>query len=153
MMRGLADMRRPIRLLHASLAGSILLEALISILIFSVGMLALIGMQATTIKQVGDAKYRTDASLLANDLIGQMWLSDRTPANLTSQFSSPSGAAYLQWLARVTPVLAGSAAHPPSVDIRTLPGTLKPHTEVKITMQWQLANAPLHQYILVAEIH
>jgi len=145
-------MRLPIRLLGSSLAGSILLEALISILIFSVGMLALVGMQATSIKQVSEAKYRTDASLLANDLMGQMWLSDRTPANLTSQFSSPAGAAYLQWLARVTPVLAGSAAHPPSVVIRTIPGSLKPHAEVVITMQWQLANTPLHQYILVAEI-
>ena len=66
-------------------AGSMLLEAFIAILIFSMGILAIVGMQASAVKSSADAKYRSEASLLANELIGQMWVSDRTRA--ASQFS------------------------------------------------------------------
>jgi len=55
--------------------GSVLLEALLAILIFSIGILALVGMQATTISNVADAKYRADASFLADQIIGVMWAS------------------------------------------------------------------------------
>ena len=53
--------------------GSVLLEGLIAILIFSMGILALVGLQAAAIKNSSDAKYRADASYLANQIIGQMW--------------------------------------------------------------------------------
>jgi len=53
--------------------GSMLLEALISILIFSIGILGIVGLQANSIKISSDAKYRSDASLLANQYLGSMW--------------------------------------------------------------------------------
>ena len=43
-----------------------LIEALIGILIFSIGILALIGMQAAAIRNTADARYRSEASFLAN---------------------------------------------------------------------------------------
>ena len=54
--------------------GVMLIEALIGILIFSIGILALIGMQATAIKNTTDARYRSEAAFLANQIIGQMWV-------------------------------------------------------------------------------
>ena len=57
--------------------GSALLEALIAILIFSMGIIALMGLQAASIKNSIDAKYRADAAYLTNQIIGQMWV-DRT---------------------------------------------------------------------------
>lgn len=54
--------------------GVMLIEALIGILIFSIGILALVGMQATAIKNTTDARYRSDASFLAQQIIGQMWV-------------------------------------------------------------------------------
>ena len=66
--------------------GSILLEALIAILIFSMGILALMGMQATAINTVSESKYRSDAGFLANQIIGQIW-ADR--ANLASYACNP----------------------------------------------------------------
>lgn len=51
-------------------AGSVILEALIAILIFSIGILALVGMQATAISNVADAKYRSTAGFLANQIVG-----------------------------------------------------------------------------------
>ena len=40
--------------------GSVLLEGLLAVLIFSVGVLALIGMQANAINTISEVKYRTD---------------------------------------------------------------------------------------------
>ena len=68
--------------------GSMLLEGLIAILIFSVGILAIVGMQATAIKNSTDAKYRADASYLAGQIIGQMW-ADR--GNLATYAHNPVG--------------------------------------------------------------
>jgi len=58
---------------HTLQTGSVLLEALIAILIFSIGILALIGMQTTAINSVADSKYRSQAGFLANQIIGTMW--------------------------------------------------------------------------------
>jgi type IV pilus assembly protein PilV len=53
--------------------GSMILEAMIAILIFSMGILALVGMQATAINGVADAKYRSTAGFLADQIIGTVW--------------------------------------------------------------------------------
>lgn len=60
-------------------AGVMLLEALIGILIFSVGILAMVGMQATAFSASADAKNRAEAAAYANDIISRMWMGvDRT---------------------------------------------------------------------------
>ncbi len=53
--------------------GSVILEAMIAILIFSVGILALVGLQATAISNVADAKYRSAAGFLADQIVGTVW--------------------------------------------------------------------------------
>ena len=53
--------------------GVMLIEALIGILIFSIGILALIGMQGVAIKNTADSRYRSEAAFLANQVVGQMW--------------------------------------------------------------------------------
>lgn len=60
--------------------GVMLLEALISIAIFSVAVLGLIGLQSAAIRNAGEARQRAVAAFYANQIIGQMW-SDL--ANLT----------------------------------------------------------------------
>jgi len=62
-------------------AGVVLLEAMIAILIFSMGVLAIVGLQAAMIKNTADSKFRADAGFIAQQRIGLMW-SD--PANLVS---------------------------------------------------------------------
>jgi type IV pilus assembly protein PilV len=62
-------------------AGVALLEALVSILLFSMGVLALVGLQGAMIKNSSDAKYRTEASYLAQQWVGRMWAD---PANLNA---------------------------------------------------------------------
>lgn len=53
--------------------GFVLLEGLIAILIFSMAILGVVGMQATAITKASESQYRADAAFLANQLIGQMW--------------------------------------------------------------------------------
>lgn len=139
--------------------GSMLLEALIGILIFSMGILAIVGLQATSIKLSTDAKYRSEASLLANQLIGQMWVSDRTAATLQTNFSSASGAIsngamYTSWLASsVQPTLPGVSAASgtlPTVTVSTAAATLG---QVTVNIYWQApSETSRHSYIAIAQI-
>ncbi|TXG85809.1 MAG: type IV pilus modification protein PilV [Rhodocyclaceae bacterium] len=109
--------------------GVMLLEALIAIVIFSLGVLGVVGMQASAVSTVQDAKYRTDAGLLANELLGMMWaqqsqqeIGGKSPGQrLREAFEGDGsggvtdGAQYTAWLARVASTLPGVAAAPPLV--------------------------------------
>lgn len=144
-------------------AGVMLLEALIAILIFMIGILAIVGLQAAAIKNAGDAKYRSEASLLANQLIGQMLVSDRSSlATLQNNFQSPSGAAYVAWLAQVQSAstgLPGASATPPTVTIvqAASTSTSSPSNQATVTIFWKAPNepssAPNHQYVAIAQIN
>jgi type IV pilus assembly protein PilV len=61
--------------------GVALLEALVAILLFSMGVLAVVGLQAAMIKNASDSKFRSDASYIAQQWIGKMW-ADPDPANV-----------------------------------------------------------------------
>ena len=147
------------RLLSRRQSGVVLLEALLSILIFSVGVLAIIGLQAASVKQSAEAKYRSDASLLANELLGEIWVSDRTPATLAANFAT-GGPSYNNWLNHVTGTapystndgLPGAADNPPLVIVNT---TDQPTPAVTITINWRAPYEPpaiLHSYSVIAQI-
>ena len=74
-------MRGNVRATRSAQQGVVLIEAMIAILIFSLGVLAIVGLQATMIKATADAKYRSDASYIAQTRLGQMWAD---PGNLAS---------------------------------------------------------------------
>lgn len=132
-------------------SGSMLLEALIAILIFSIGILGVVGMQASAIKASAAAKYRSDASMLANELIGQIWISNRTTVSaMQTTFNSPSGVAYTAWLASVQANLPRVASpNLPTVNIAN-DGT------ITISISWKLTgepdSMPVHRYITIAQI-
>ena len=56
-------------------AGVALLEVLVAMLLFSFGILGLIGLQARAISLSTDAGDRNRAALLANEIASTMWLS------------------------------------------------------------------------------
>ncbi len=74
--------------------GIMLLESLIAILVFSLGILAMVGMQAVSIAHTSQAKYRADASFAANKLIAQMWVD--SDANMP--LYATGGASFTNWL-------------------------------------------------------
>jgi type IV pilus assembly protein PilV len=71
--------------------GSFLLEALIAILIIALGVLGSVGLLARSMQDMDDARNRGEAAYLANQLIAQMWLSDRLTATLDTEFGSATG--------------------------------------------------------------
>ena len=65
--------------------GVVLIEAMVAILIFSMGVLAIVGLQAAMIKNTADSKFRADASYIAQQQIGQLWSDpDNLPADLSN---------------------------------------------------------------------
>ncbi len=68
--------------------GVVLLEAMIAILLFSIGVLAVVGLQAAMINNTSGAKSRMDASYIAQQRIGLMW-SD--PSNLAAYLEAAPG--------------------------------------------------------------
>lgn len=137
---------------RASQRGFVLLDALIAILIFSFGILGIVALEASATKLSGDAKYRTDAALLADRLIGDMWGYD--PATLSTDFAA-DGKAFIAWRdnlvdcakAKVTTnCLPGVAANPPTV-------TLGTNNLVTVTVRWQAPQETSpHQYITISQI-
>jgi len=116
-----------------------LLEALIAILIFSIGILGLVAMQGTAISNISDAKYRTDAGFLADQLIAQIWV-DRT--NLGSYDYRSGGtppSVLTSWVAQVNAALPQSAANPPVIAVDV------PSGSVDITVKWQQPGADATQ--------
>lgn len=126
--------------------GSMVLEALFAILIFSVGILGLVRMQAVSVTHVSNAKYRTEASFLANRVISEMW-SNRNNLPAYAYAGGAAPAVLTKWMAEVQGTLPGAAANPPLI-------TLGAGNQVTVTVYWQPPNAAtLHNYIVVAYIN
>lgn len=130
--------------------GSILLEALISILIFSMGILAIVGLQGAAIKTVSDSQYRLEASFLANRVVSEMWTN---VVNINDYALPGGGATGLDvWLAEVQSRLPGStAANAPTIVIAANP--LGGFTAT-VAIRWQVpGESTPHNYTTVAYIN
>ena len=109
--------------------GVLLIEAMIAILIFSLGILAIIGMQATSLRQTADAKYRLDASFAANQMIGEMWGNKDSLGSYVVTNAAYSG------LPNATKTIAVNG------------------TEVTVTITWRLNGETVaHKYVTVTQI-
>ena len=127
---------------HAA-RGAVLLDGLIAVVLFSIGILGMVGLQALSIKHASNAKYRTDAAMYADRLIAQMWAGAKG-SGLVADFTT-GGAAYSAWKSQLTANLPGSEANPPTVAFDG--------SEVTIVVHW---NAPgdsaVHNYTTVSQI-
>jgi type IV pilus assembly protein PilV len=129
--------------------GAYLLEALIGILIFSLGILGIVGLQAQAIRFTNDAEYRAEAVYLANSLISQMWADNVT--NLKANYDSTvGGPQYILFRDKVVASLNGAAVADPEVEVDTADLPAKPSNTssvVRVTIFWQLPGDPLaHNY-------
>lgn len=129
-------------------SGVALLEALVGILIFSIGILALMGLQAQSIRNTVEAKYRNESAYLANQIIGQMWV-DR--ANL-AEYDTTAGASQqmLNWrtqVANVLPRVVPGGANSPEIEVAG--------NQVTVTVFWQMpgADSAQRQFSVVAQIN
>lgn len=121
-----------------------LIEVLISVLIFSVGVVALVALQAAMTRAQTTAKARTDASYLATELVGLMW----SDVNSLTSYQTASCASNTQcnmWLAKVQQTLPIDTA--PLVTLNT------PELgDVSITITWQPPGGDTHRYVMSTSI-
>lgn len=148
----------------ASQRGSMLLEALIALLLFSMGILGLMGLQAIAVKNTADAKYRTEAAFLANQIIGQMWTEN--PASLAAYAHNPTTAGICifgggasgnanvtAWLGNASTLgtVAGNLPGATSVRQQIIVGA---GNLVTVTICWQgPQEAAPHNYVAIAQIN
>lgn len=152
--------------------GVMLIEALIAILIFSIGILAVVGMQGVAIKNVTESKYRSEAAFLANELLAQMWTdagninsyaypgSGTVPAKLGT-ITPPTG-----WIGRVSQLPGATVIRPrvtvvPPPPMVVIPPAVAPPAPiggtVTIELFWQLpeeasAGLPPRKHMVVASV-
>ncbi len=115
--------------------GSSLIDALLALLLFSIGMLALLRLLSSALAESANAQYRQQASQLASALVARMWTGDRSLTALQSRFGDTQSADYQSWLAQVQARLPGTAlaALEPVV-------TIDAQRQVTITLRWQAAS-------------
>lgn len=152
--------------------GVFLLEALIGIVIFAIGVLAMIALQARAIDVQSDTQYRVEAAALADQLLANIVLGvDRSsPANLQNSLTAFahrttttaacdfSGAdstapAVTAWVAAATTDAAtrlpGSAANMQQILVNT--GT---SNRVTISLCWaQAADAVPRRHTLISYVN
>lgn len=143
----------------AAQRGSSLLEALVAILIFSFGVLALVALQAVSVKNSIDAKYRSDASYLANQIVAQMWV-DRANLDSYAHYAAGSVCAYsgtasalasvTGWVSQVAALLPGTSATTTQIQVNTVGGAKR----VKVTVCWKVPQeTSSHNFSVTAQIN
>lgn len=110
-------------------SGSVLIEALVSVLIFSMGILALVGLQGAMVKNSSDAKFRSDASFIAQERLGLMWTD---PTNVANYVETDTPVALLPNGKRSV--------------------TVGPRRFATVTVTWQAPGMDPHQYVTSAYI-
>ena len=100
--------------------GGFLLEALVGILIFSFGILGLVGLQANAIRHVNDAQYRGEAVYLASTIVGRMWTDNL--AQLEANYDTVLGGPGYLALKELVKTLPGATIAGNEPDIQVVPG-------------------------------
>jgi type IV pilus assembly protein PilV len=111
-----------------------LIEVLVSVLLFSVGVLALVGLQANMNQTQGAAKVRTDASYLATELTGVMW-ADKTHLSSYQTASCDGYARCKAWKAKLAQALPNGSA---TVTVNS--------GDITILITWSLPDGGSHQH-------
>ncbi|MDP1653310.1 MAG: prepilin-type cleavage/methylation domain-containing protein [Rhodocyclaceae bacterium] len=121
-------------------SGVILLETLIAILIFSIGILALVGVQAVMVSNTSDARYRSEASFIVQRRIAAIWtdsavVMEGDPSDPVNQPGTP-----------IPDLLPGGIRY----TMQTAPG------EFLVLVTWQPPGDPgnivVHQHMAIARV-
>lgn len=119
--------------MRSKVRGMFLLEALVAIVVFSLGMLGLLGLVAHALQQGGSARWRSEASDIAVAVLSRMGAED--PAALASRYDSVTpGPGYRALLAQAARLPGVSArVNAPRVAIDDAGESRR----VSVTVYWQ----------------
>lgn len=152
---------------HHPQSGFLLIEALVAIAIFAIGILGLMAMQGMVVRETADAQYRIEASAFVDQIIAEMRAACGAPVSTgtgieqscqtflppgaaTNPFASPGGARYLAWRSQVittaTGGLPGASAVPPTIVFNG--------NQVTVSVFWrQPGETQSHQHVVTTQIH
>jgi type IV pilus assembly protein PilV len=145
--------------LHKTQSGVMLLEALIGILIFSLGILAMTGLQTMSITLATDARERAEAANFADQLVGKMWLNRNALANYVYTGVGAAPPALQPWIDEVNAVLPGSVDYPPTVQVGpatwiTDPTVAAAGMQTTVTLRWKRpGTSDEHRFVMTAYIN
>jgi type IV pilus assembly protein PilV len=144
--------------------GFILLDALVAVLIFSVGIVGMVTLQGSAVQLTSSANYRLNAALAADQVISQMWASGLTTLQTNFNGSKKSGGAgYLAWMNNIdctsstamTGCLPGVPDNPPIIQVvpETITNSQNTEYQVTVTVSWQApGDSNAHSYVTVTDI-
>ncbi|TFY97034.1 type IV pilus modification PilV family protein [Ramlibacter humi] len=131
-------MKKAIQRRRGEQRGSVLMEVLASMLIFSTGLLALAGLLASMTRAQTDAKLRADAANLTAEVIGIMTADRGNLAQYQTAPSTPcSYSRCAEWAAKVKSALPAASAQT-TVDTAT--------GRVEVSLTWAAPGAEVHRY-------
>jgi len=113
------------RIVNYRQQGSVLIEAMVALVIFSMGVLALVGLQSAMIKNSSDNRYRAEAQLIAQTHIANMMAYGGDAANYITQVDKD----------KIKSQLPNG----------TLTFSALTNTMVTVTVGWQLPGGNRHQ--------
>lgn len=125
------------RFAHAGQKGIALIEALVAVLIFMLGVLGLIGLQGSMTRAQTESKIRADASYLASEIVGRMW-ADVPNVNAYAGTDSCTASSCTEWRAKVEKLLPSGEA---AITVNSLTG------DVSITVTWTMPDGQAHKYV------
>ncbi len=132
-------------------AGSNLIEVLVSILIFAMGILGILGLQASTVGVAADARYRTEAAALADDYIARMMVAP--PSTVATDFKT-GGTEFNAWQSsRINGTTADRRTLLPNATVTSaITGATDAGQNVLLTISWRAGDDSLvtterHQHI------
>jgi type IV pilus assembly protein PilV len=119
--------------------GIVLIEVLVSLLIFAFGILGLVGLQAAMARSQTASDARARAGYLATEIIGQMWADRPNLVTYATSATMPCGLKTRcgDWRAKV------AAQLPAGVPTIVVNGAT---SAVSVTINWSLPNGAAHVY-------
>jgi type IV pilus assembly protein PilV len=125
------------RTARRSTRGAALLEALVAVLIFVIGVLGIVGLQVSMTRAQSASKFRADAAALTNELIGVLWVDQPNMAKYTTA-NCDTHARCLDWKNKVASHLPGGTVETLSADVAT--------GAVVVKVTWTVPNEGSHSY-------
>jgi len=90
--------------------GETLISAVMSILIFSIGIMAMLSLVTSTLIETGNTQYRVKANEIASNTISMMWLGDRSITKLKDSYAKDDGEGYKTFSALIKSNLPGTTS-------------------------------------------
>jgi type IV pilus assembly protein PilV len=122
-------------------SGAYLLEALIGILIFSLGILGIVGLQAASLRSTSDAALRAEAVFAANQYIGQMWTADESQLDVYSS-GALKGQPYQDFADQLKATQGGAWYADPTVAFDCMQAPSSTSRAVCIVIKWKICADP-----------